>query len=313
MADPTENTGLEAEDNTSSPLEDDQEVEIELIDDTPEKDRGRKPLEKPVEEPTDEELGAYSEGVRKRINDLTHARHDERRAKEQTLREKQELDRIARALADENRQLREQYNAGAIQYAATAGNAAEMRLNNARAKLKEAHEAFDTDAIVAAQEELSDAKNAWNAAKSFRPPPVQPQQQVVQPQPEAEVAAPIDDKTLRWQARNQWWGAPQHKAMTLFSLGVHNELADEGIVVGSDDYFARIDERMHQTFPDFFGAKPKPKPNAQRTATVVASGTRTTATRKIQLTPTALALAKRLNLTPQQYAAAVAKQQQDES
>ena len=108
MNGPTENTGLEAEDNTSSPLEDDQEVEIELVDDVPEKDRGRKPLEKSVEEPTEEELGAYSEGVRKRINDLTHARHDERRAKEQTLREKQELDRIARALADENRQLREQ-------------------------------------------------------------------------------------------------------------------------------------------------------------------------------------------------------------
>ena len=183
-------------------------------------------------------------------------------------------------------------------------------MNNARAKLKEAHEAFDTDAIVAAQEELNDAKNAWNSAKSFRPPPVQPQQQVVQPQQEPEQA-PIDDKTLRWQARNQWWGAPQHKAMTLFSLGVHNELADDGIVVGSDEYFEQIDARMHKTFPDFFG-QAKPKPSAQRTATVVASGARTTATRKIQLTPTALALAKRLNLTPQQYAAAVAKQQQDE-
>ena len=310
MAGPTENTGIEPEDNESNPLEDDQDVEIEVVDGTPEADRGRKPLAQPVDEPTDEELGAYSEGVRKRINDLTHARHDERRAKEQTLREKHEAERIARALAEENRQLREQYNAGARVYAETAGSNAELRLENARKKLKDAHEAFDTDAIVAAQEELNDAKNAWNSAKSFRPPPVQPQQQVVQPQQEPEQA-PIDDKTLRWQARNQWWGAPQHKAMTLFSLGVHNELADDGIVVGSDEYFEQIDARMHKTFPDFFG-QAKPKPSAQRTATVVASGARTTATRKIQLTPTALALAKRLNLTPQQYAAAVAKQQQDE-
>ena len=111
MSDPTENTGLQAEDNESNPLADDQDVEIEIVDDVPEPDRGRKPLEKPVEEPTDEELGAYSEGVRKRINDLTHARHDERRAKEQTLREKQEAERIARALAEENRQLREQLEA----------------------------------------------------------------------------------------------------------------------------------------------------------------------------------------------------------
>lgn len=281
------------------------DVQIEVVDDVPEKDRGRKPLEKPVEEPTDEELGAYSEGVRKRISELTHARHDERRGREAALREKQELERAARALAEENRQLRAQYDAGARQYVETAGSAADMRLENARKKLKEAHEAFDTDAIVAAQEELSDAKNEWQRVKSFRAPALQPQQQVVQPQPEAE-APPIDDKTLRWQARNQWWGAKGNEEITLFSLGVHQKLMADGVDPRSDEYFEKIDARLHQTFPDFFGVeKTKPKP---KVANVVASGTRSVnGVRKIQLTPTALALAKRLNLTPQQYAAAVAK------
>ena len=70
------------------------DVEIEIVDDTPEKDRGRKPLDKEVADPTDDEIESYSEGVKKRISELTHARHDERRAKEALLREKQELERL---------------------------------------------------------------------------------------------------------------------------------------------------------------------------------------------------------------------------
>ena len=79
-----------ATDNSAS---DETEVEIEIVDDTPEKDRGRKPLEKDVADPTDDEIESYSDGVKKRISELTHARHDERRAKEALLREKQEIGR----------------------------------------------------------------------------------------------------------------------------------------------------------------------------------------------------------------------------
>lgn len=315
MSDQPTETGIpEDEDNTTEVLLDstDGEVEIELVDDVPEKDRGRKPLEKPVDEPTDEELGSYSEGVRKRISELTHARHDERRAKEATLREKQELDRIARALAEENRQLREQYNAGARQYVETAGSAADMRLNNARAAFKAAHEAFDTEAILKAQEELNDAQNEWKRVKSFQAPALQPERPVVQPQQEA-TQAPIDDKTLRWQARNQWWGAPGNEEITLFSLGVHQKLMADGVDPRSDEYFEQIDARLHETFPKFFGTeKGKPKPETRRSAPVVAPGARTAnGVRKIQLTPTALALIKRLNITPQQYAAAAVKLEKD--
>jgi hypothetical protein len=87
MSDPTTDSGIpEDDDNTSEVLLEGPEgdVEIEIVDDVPEKDRGRKPLAQPVDEPTDEELGSYSEGVRKRISELTHARHDERRVKEAT-------------------------------------------------------------------------------------------------------------------------------------------------------------------------------------------------------------------------------------
>ena len=73
------------------------DVEIEIVDDTPEKDRGRKPLDRDVADPTDDELDTYTEGVKKRLKELTHARHDERRAKEALAREKAELEQIGRA------------------------------------------------------------------------------------------------------------------------------------------------------------------------------------------------------------------------
>ena len=70
------------------------DVEIEIVDDTPAKDRGRKPLDKEVADPTDDEIENYSDKVQTRIKELTHARHDERRMKEALLREKQETEKL---------------------------------------------------------------------------------------------------------------------------------------------------------------------------------------------------------------------------
>ena len=84
---------------------DDVDVEIEVVDDTPEKDRNRKASD-PPEEVTDDELQDYSEKVRKRIQHFNKGYHDERRAKEAALREKEELERLARKLVDENNSLK---------------------------------------------------------------------------------------------------------------------------------------------------------------------------------------------------------------
>ena len=88
------------------------EVEIEIVDDTPEKDRGRQPLNKEVVDPDDEELSTYSEKVKSRIKELTHSKHDERRAKEAIFREKQELENLAHRLIDENKSLKKSVNFG---------------------------------------------------------------------------------------------------------------------------------------------------------------------------------------------------------
>lgn len=305
----TEEYKFPDEEDKKVSVEADDSFEVEIVDDTPAKDRGRKPLDREVSDPSDDELEAYSDGVKKRIKELTHARHDERRAKETTLREKQELERIAQALIDENRRLKNQYNEGAKQYAETASSAAEMELDNARKKLKAAHEAFDTDAIISAQEEMADAKLRLQQAKYAKQVALQPQEEVVQIPQQVQQAPQVDDKTLRWQAKNQWFGAAGHEEMTSFSLGLHQKLVNSGVDPRSDEYFEQIDARMRSVFSDFFGSDNTQKSGdgSKRPATVVAPGTRSTGARKIQLTSTQVALARKFGLTPQQYAAEIAK------
>jgi len=291
----------EIEEKSKAALEKEQEVEIEIVDDTPARDRGRIALDKAVEDPSDAELDSYSDKVKGRIKELTHARHDERRAKESVVREKQELENLAQQLLDENKKLKQYANTGAQQYAEKVQESAGNELETARRNYKAAQEAFDTDAIIAAQEALTDAKLKLISAQNFRPAPLQTPSDEVQIRKSQPVAVEPDDKTLRWQAKNQWFGAPGNEELTSFSLGLHQKLVNSGIDPRSDEYFERIDSRMKSTFPEVFGGATK------RPSSVVASATRSTGPKKVQLTTTQLALAKKFGLTPQQYAVQVAK------
>ena len=286
----------------------DTEIEIEVVDDTPERDRGRKPLDREVADPTDDEIESYSDNVKKRIKDLTHARHDERRAKEALLREKQELERLAQHMVAENNKLKQYVNNGSEHYAASMKHIAENEVDKAKRALKEANESFDTEAIIAAQEALMDAKMKAEAAKNFRPTPLQLDEDTVQIPQNRETAPAVDEKTLRWQAKNQWFGANGFEELTSFALGLHQKLVNSGIDPRTEEYFERIDSRMKSTFPDVFGDdRPKSGDSSKRRSTVVAPATRSSGVRKVQLTNTQLALAQKYGLTPQQYAAEVAK------
>jgi len=280
----------------------DEDIEVEIIDDTPEQDRGRKPLEKEVEDPTEDEIESYSDKVKGRIKELTHARHDERRAKEATLREKQELERFAQQLLEENKQLKQYVDNGTVQYAETAKAAAEAELAAVRRQYKEAQEAFDTDAIIAAQEALTEAKLKLESIKNFRPTPLQTTSDTVQRQQPVPQAVQPDEKTLRWQAKNQWFGAQGYEEVTSYALGLHQKLVSSGTDPRSDEYFQAIDSRLHKTFPDMFGGSASKKQSA-----VVAPATRSSGTRQIKLTTTQVALAKKYGLTLKQYADQVAK------
>jgi len=297
----------ELDDNKSQKVEilqPDDDVEIEIIDDTPIQDRGRKPLDKEVEDPSDDEIETYSDKVKVRIKELTHARHDERRAKEALYREKQDLERLAQHMVEENNRLKQYVNNGTEQYGAMAKTVADAELQKARRDYKIAQEAFDSDAILAAQEALTEAKMKIAAVQNFRPTPLQVEDYAVQPQQSVPQQVQPDEKTLRWQAKNQWFGAQGFEEVSSFALGLHQKLVSNGVDPRSDEYFEQIDARVKTTFPEMFGGTSE-KP--RRPSSVVAPATRSTGTRKVQLTPSQAALIKKYNLDPKKYVAEVLK------
>jgi hypothetical protein len=291
-------------------IQTEEDVEIEIVDDTPEKDRGRRPLDREVEDPTDDEIESYTQGAQKRIKELTHARHDERRAKESLLREKQELERLAQHYVEENKKLKQYVHTGTEQYGVMAKTAAEAELDKARQEYKVAQEAFDTDAIIAAQEKLFEAKIKLQNAQNFRPPALQEENYEVQPRQQAPEPVRADEKTLRWQAKNQWFGTDGFEEVTSFALGLHQKLVNNGVDPRSDDYFEQIDARVKSKFPEVFGGnedRPRSVETPRRPSSVVAPASRSTGTRKIQLTPSQAALIKKYNLDPKKYVAEVLK------
>jgi len=289
--------------------DDDGDVEIEIVDDTPEKDRGRKPLDKEVDDPSDDEIESYSDKVQLRIKELTHARHDERRVKEAVLREKQELERLSQHLINENNRLKQTVNFGQEAFISTVNKEAQAQLDAARRQYRDAQEAFDTDGIIAAQEALTEAKMRLMQVKNYKAAPLQEEYSEVQvPQSQPQQVEP-DEKSLRWQAKNQWFGASGFEEYTSYALGLHQKLVNGGLDPRGDEYFDQINGRMKSKFPELFGESEdkRTSESARKPSTVVAPAARSTSAGKIRLTATQVALAKKFGLTPQQYAVQVAK------
>ena len=280
--------------------------EVEIVDDTPPADRGRTPMETPPKDPTQEELAGYSEGVRKRIQHFTKGYHEERRAKEQAQREKDEALRFAQSAVEENKNLRGSLGQNQTALVEQAKLAVNAEAEAAKRKYKTALEAFDTDGTIAAQEELTQARIKMDRLNNFRPATVQAPQQVVQT-PQVPQRAPAQDPKLsEWTEKNPWFGA--NKRMTAYALGLHEELVSEGVQTGSDAYYKRIDADLKDRFPDVIGtgADADAQPQRQRT-NVVAPATRSTASRKVVLTQSQVAVAKRLGVPLEAYAKQVAE------
>ena len=273
------------------------EAEIEVVDDTPEADRGRTPMTDAPAEVTDDELAQYSEGVKKRIQHFSKGYHEERRAKEAAQREKEEAIRLAQNLLEENKKLQGSLGQGQQVLLEQAKKVVATELEQAKKKFKDAYEAGDSEALVAAQEELTAAKLKLERVNNFKPAPLQQEKPVVQPAPVPQIQP--DSKALAWQKANPWFG--QNRKMTAIAMEVHNELVEGGVDPNSDSYYEQINSEVRKVFPDAFPSE------RNRRSTVVASATRSTAPRKIVLTQSAVNTAKRLGLTPEQYAREVAK------
>ena len=285
------------------------DADIEIVDDTPEQDRGRKPLETAPEDPTEDELSQYSESVKQRIQKFTKGYHDERRRAEAALREKEEALRLAQAIVEENKRLKGSLNKGQEALLNQAKQAVGLELEQAKRKYKEAYDSGDSDALVEAQENLTAAKIKADKIANFKPASLQAEEKGVETEKIVQANRP-DDKALAWQRQNRWFGDDEE--MTSFALGLHQKLVRSGVDPQSEEYYERIDSRMRQVFPDAFDP-PEEEPEkvekpARAKASVVAPATRSTASKKIVLTQTQVNIAKRLGVPLELYAKKVAEE-----
>ena len=295
-----------AHNNPPELVEDDDDFEVDVVDDTPKADRGRKPSE-PPEEVTDEELEEYSDKVRKRIKHFSKGYHDERRAKEEALRAREELERVAQQLIEENRKLKTSSTKSQAALIEQAKKNATAEVEAAKNAYKAAYDSGDSDAVMNANDSLTAARLKLERISNLKVPTLQEEETPVPLASEPAPAPQVDQRAVEWQKANSWFG--QDDEMTSFALGLHNKLVKEGVSPQSDDYYEKINSRMRQVFPDNFeedDTEVEVAPEPKRKAQVVAPATRSTAPKKVTLTRTQVQIAKRLGLTPQQYAKQVA-------
>ena len=289
--------------------DDDNKPNIEVEDDTPEADRGRAPMPKEiVEELEADELEEYSEKVKVRLKQMKKVWHDERREKERYQRENNEALAAARAALEENRKLKASLSEGEQTLVGSFKQSAELELQDARRAYKDAYEAGDSDRVIEAQEKLTAAQYKLQQLAGYRPT-LQATEEEVQISQQQVQAPTLDSKTAAWQERNTWWGVDPE--MTASALGLHQKLERErgSQFVGTDEYWQAIDKTMSRRFPEYFGESEKqvsdtPKP---KSAPVVAPASRSTSSKKIVLKQSQLTIAKKLGLTPEQYAREVMK------
>ena len=275
-------------------------IEIEIEDDTPEADRGREPMPRSlVEELERDELEQYDDVVKEKLKQMRKVWHDERREKEAALREHNQAIQLAQQLVAENKRMKTILTVGEREYVGTVQNAAHMEMEMAKRAYKEAYDSGDSDKLVNAQQAMQAATLKLMQANSFRIPSLQEQEIAVQQQPQYQPPPRVDHKAESWQERNQWFG--RNKGMTAYALGVHEELRDHGVPIGSDEYYNALDRTMRSRFPESFGEDEHGQQSRSRPATVVAPATRSTAPKKVKLKQSQLALIKKLNITPEQY------------
>jgi hypothetical protein len=301
----------------------DDSFDVEIEDDTPEPDRGRKPMKEPIEEPTEDELASYDEKVQQRIKKFTRGYHDERRAKEEALREREAAEKLTKQLWDQNRKLQEQVSLGSKAYIEQSKSSAEMEFDNAKKRFKEAVESGDYDAQTEAQVEIAKATLNLDKVQNMRP--LQVEENDVQIQQRSTNQPNVSQRDQRWMQKNTWFGTDPE--MTASALGLHQKLAKEhgAEFVGSDEYYKRVDATMRRRFPEYYddtqsyeddapskkASEPvyedEPPRRATKPANVVAPASRSTPPNRVKLKASEAAIARRLGVPIELYAKQVAQ------
>ena len=280
------------------------EAEIEVVDDTPAADRHRTPMKEAPAPVTDEELAKYSDQkLKDRLAHINKGYHEERRAKDTAIREREEALRMAEAVVEENKRLQGSLATNQSALLEQAKKVVESEIDNAQREYKDAYESGDTDRLVKAQAKLTTAAIRADKVNNFKPAPLQEQKTVVKPAPVSE----IHPDTQSWIDNNPWWG--KNRGMTAYAVALHEDVLDSGVQNGSKEYFEVIDKEVKARFPEAFAEEPADAKPSQRTkSNVVAPASRSTAPRKIVLTQTQVNIAKRLGVPLELYARKVAEE-----
>jgi hypothetical protein len=303
--------------NTKPEAEELEPIEIEVIDDTPEEDRANaEPMPKEiVDELDNDDLEEFSGEAKKKLLQMKKVYNDERRAKDAADKERQEAVDFAQKIIEENKRLKTKLSAGEQTLVSNYKENVSRELEQAKRAYKDAYDSGDGDLLVDAQEKLTEVKMKAQDIERYK---LEFSQDALQSE-ENEVQIPqtqrLDSKTQAWLDKNSWYGSDDD--MSFLAMGIHRRLEREGVAIGSDHYYGVIDKEIRQRFPEKFGiaeetkssseVETKPSAKTSKPSTVVAPATRSTSTKKVRLTPTQLQLAKKFNLTPEQYARELTK------
>jgi hypothetical protein len=290
-----------------------EKIEIEIVDDRPEEDqKNAQPLpEEIVQDIENDDLEQYSKEAKQRLLQMKKLINDERREKEQAVREQQEAIRVAQSLVEETKKLRGRLTEGEKVYVSNAKEGAERQLELARIAYKEAYDSGDSDKVVDAQEKLTEAKFKVHEVASYRPQydesALQTAENEVKIPEQSQQPQRLDSKTQSWLDKNSWYGVDDD--MSFLAMGIHRRLERDGVTTGSDQYWNAIDTEIKKRFPEKFAGdnNSETKDSVKKPSTVVAPATRSTSPKKIRLTQTQLALAKKFKLSPEQYALELTK------
>tara|TARA_B100000965_G_scaffold404071_1_gene433800 strand:+ start:1017 stop:2111 length:1095 start_codon:yes stop_codon:yes gene_type:complete len=316
------------------------DLDLEIVDDRPPEDQRPPPKQEASEtvdsSDEDEELEGYSEKVKKRINKLRYQQHEERRQREAAEKMREEAVKVAQQYANQNKQYEDVIRRGEDMLVTQIKDRATLAVEQAKSQYKAAYDEGDTDKVISTQEALITAQAELREASNheqdmqrrqaeyqqymqhmqqnpqFAQQQAMQQQNMMPQQPQQQAEKPeVSAKAKMWSEENPWFGDDEHKDMTALAYGVHEKLVkNEGVDPNSDEYFETIDRTMRSRFPEYFGTESNEKEERSSQAKsrspsmVVTPASRNNGSkpRKVKLTQTQVALAKRLGLTNEQYA-----------
>ena len=254
--------------------------------------------EQKTEEPDDKELQDVGKRAQDRIKKLTTKYKNEERAK-------QEAERKAQETVLENEKLRERLKNLDHGYISEYGTRLDAQLEQAKKNYRDAHEAGDVDKMFDAQQALSKIsieQERHRIAKDRQEAQVkqveqQAQQPQTQPQPQQ---APVDPKAQAWAEKNEWFGEDQ--VMTSTAMGIHQKLSEEGFDLSSDEYYDEIDRQLKSLFPDKFNTERANGGSARVAPADTSASRKKQGRRTVRLSPSQVAIAKKLNVPLEEYA-----------